>query len=299
MAINFEGKVAIVTGAGGELGRSHALEFARRGAKVVVNDLGGAVDGSGGSSDAAAAVVAEIEAAGGSAISNGASVTDDAGVENLVAAAMEAYGRIDVLVNNAGILRDRTILNMSVEDFEAVLNVHLMGTVKPTKAVWPIMRDQNYGRIVVTTSSSGLYGNFGQSNYGAAKLAVVGLMNTLKLEGQKYNIHCNAVSPVAYTRMTSDLFPPEAEKLMTPERVTPAVIYLAGEDAPTGVIISAGAGVYAKAEIVEAGGAYLGDAPTAEDLAKHWDDISDMKSARAYFMGGEQTGKFFEMTSGD
>ncbi len=299
MAISFDGKVAIVTGAGGGLGRSHALEFAKRGAQVVVNDLGGAVDGSGGSSDAAEKVVAEIKDSGGDAISNGASVTDDAGVENLVAAAMEAYGRIDILVNNAGILRDRTILNMSIEDFEAVLNVHLMGTVKPTKAVWPIMRDQNYGRVVVTTSSSGLYGNFGQSNYGAAKLAIVGLMNTLKLEGQKYNIHCNAVAPVAYTRMTSDLFPAEAEMLMTPERVTPAVIYLAGTDAPTGVIVSAGAGVYAKAEIVEARGAFLGENPSAEDIAKHWDEISDMSGASAYFMGGEQTGKFFEMAVKD
>ncbi len=299
MAISFEGKVAIVTGAGGGLGRSHALEFARRGARVVVNDLGGTVDGSGGSSDAAQKVVAEIKEAGGDAISNGASVTDDAGVENLVAAAMKAYGRIDVLVNNAGILRDRTILNMSVEDFEAVLNVHLMGTVKPTKAVWPIMREQNYGRIVFTTSSSGLYGNFGQSNYGAAKLGVVGLMNTLKLEGQKYDIHCNAVAPVAYTRMTADLFPPEAEMLMTPERVTPAVVYLAGADAPTGVIVSAGAGVYAKAQIVEAKGAFLGSNPSAEDIERNWDKISDMTDASAHFMGGEQTGKFFEMAAND
>jgi NAD(P)-dependent dehydrogenase (short-subunit alcohol dehydrogenase family) len=299
MAIRFDGKVAIVTGAGGGLGRSHALEFARRGAKLVVNDLGGAMDGSGGSSDAAEQVVDEITKSGGEAISNGASVTDDAGVENLVASAMEAYGRIDILVNNAGILRDRTILNMSIEDFEAVLNVHLMGTVKPTKAVWPIMREQNYGRVVVTTSSSGLFGNFGQSNYGAAKLAVVGLMNTVKLEGQKYNIHCNAVSPVAYTRMTSDLFPPEAEMLMTPERVTPAVIYLAGEEAPTGVIVSAGAGVYAKVEIIEARGAYLGETPSAEDIARRWDKISDMSGARAHFMGGEQTGKFFEMAADD
>jgi len=296
MTIRFDDKVAMVTGAGGGLGRAHALEFARRGAKVVVNDLGGSVDGTGGSSNAAESVVAEIIADGGEAISNGASVTDDAGVEHLIAAAMSAYGRIDVLVNNAGILRDRTILNMTVEDFEAVIDVHLMGTVKPTRAVWPIMREQEYGRVIVTTSSSGLYGNFGQSNYGAAKLSVVGLINTLKLEGQKYNIHCNAVAPVAYTRMTSDLFPPEAEQLMTPERVTPAVIYLAGEDAPNGVILCAGAGVFAKTEIIESHGAYLGQDASAEDIARNWDKIADMSDAKTPFMGGEQTGKFFEMT---
>jgi len=299
MAIEFEGKVVIVTGAGGGLGRSHALEFARRGAHVVVNDLGGAMDGSGGSSDAAQQVVAEIEAAGGSAIANGASVTDDAGVENLIASTMDAYGRIDVLVNNAGILRDRTLLNMTIEDFEAVLNVHLMGTVKPTKACWPIMRDQNYGRIVVTTSSTGLYGNFGQSNYGAAKLGIVGFMNTIKLEGQKYNINCNAVSPVAYTRMTADLFPPEAEKLMTPERVTPAVIFLAGEKAPTGVIVCAGAGVYSTAQMTESRGMFLGATPRAEDIERHWNEIADMSEASAPFMGGEQSGKFFEMAAKD
>ena len=296
MTIRFDDKVAMVTGAGGGLGRAHALEFARRGAKVVVNDLGGSVDGTGGSSNAAESVVAEIIADGGEAIANGASVTDDAGVEHLIGAAMSAYGRIDVLVNNAGILRDRTILNMTVEDFEAVIDVHLMGTVKPTRAVWPIMREQEYGRVIVTTSSSGLYGNFGQSNYGAAKLSVVGLINTLKLEGQKYSIHCNAVAPVAYTRMTSDLFPPEAEQLMTPERVTPAVIYLAGEDAPNGVILCAGAGVFAKTEIIESHGAYLGKNASAEDIARNWDKIADMSDAKTPFMGGEQTGKFFEMT---
>ncbi|WP_375269308.1 SDR family NAD(P)-dependent oxidoreductase, partial [Phenylobacterium sp.] len=180
--IRFDGKVAIVTGAGGGLGRQHALELARRGAKVVVNDLGGSVDGSGGSSAAADAVVEEIKAAGGEAISNGSSVTDDAGVANMVKQTMDQWGRIDILVNNAGILRDKTFAKMEMADFELVVNVHLMGTVKPTKAVWEIMREQNYGRIVCTTSSSGLYGNFGQSNYGAAKLGVIGFMNTLRLE---------------------------------------------------------------------------------------------------------------------
>ena len=297
MAIRFDGKVAIVTGAGGGLGRSHALEFARRGAKVVVNDLGGSVDGSGGASDMAEKVVQEIAEAGGEAIANGASVTDDDGIAGLIDQTMSAYGRIDILVNNAGILRDRTLHKMEIEDFEAVLNVHLMGTVKPTRAVWPIMREQSFGRVVVTTSSSGLYGNFGQSNYGAAKMAVVGLVNTIKLEGQKYNIHCNAVAPVAYTRMTSDLFPPEAEMLMTPERVTPAVIYLSGDDAPTGVILCAGAGVFAKAEIVESFGAYLGEDASAEDIANNWDKIADMSGGKAPFMGSEQTGKFYEMAT--
>ncbi|MGI9413507.1 MAG: SDR family NAD(P)-dependent oxidoreductase [Hyphomicrobiales bacterium] len=299
MAIRFDDKVVIVTGAGGGLGRCHALEFARRGARVVVNDLGGSVDGSGGASDMAQKVVTEITEAGGEAIANGASVTDDRGVAGLVEQTMSAFGRIDFLVNNAGILRDRTLQNMEIEDFEAVLNVHVMGTVKPTKAVWPIMRGQNHGRIVVTTSSSGLYGHFGQSNYGTAKMAVIGLINVLKLEGQKYNIHCNAVAPVAYTRMTSDVFPPEAEKLMTPERVTPAVVYLAGEDAPTGVVLCAGAGVFAKAEIVESHGAYLGADATAEDIARNWGKISEMSDGKPLFMGGEQTGKFFEMSAGD
>src|SRR6185369_4717880 len=203
--IRFDGKVAIVTGAGGGLGKQHALELARRGAKVVVNDLGGSMDGSGGGSDAAKAVVDEIKAAGGEAMANGSSVTDDAGVKKMVEDAMAAWGRIDILIANAGVLRDKTFVKMEIPDFEFVVGVHLMGTVKPAKAVWEIMRNQNYGRIVVTTSSSGLYGNFGQSNYGAAKLGVIGLMNTLKLEGQKNNVHVNAIAPVAATRMTENL----------------------------------------------------------------------------------------------
>src|SRR5580658_5544621 len=210
--LRFDGKVAIVTGAGGGLGRQHALELARRGAKVVVNDLGGAVDGSGGSSEAAEHTVAEIKAAGGEAIANGSSVTDDAGVAHMIAQAMDAWGRIDVLIANAGVLRDKSFSKMEIADFEFVVDVHLMGTVKPTKAVWEIMRTQNYGRIVVTTSSTGLYGNFGQTNYGAAKLGLVGFMNSLKLEGQKNNIHVNSICPVAGTRMTENLMPPEMVK---------------------------------------------------------------------------------------
>ena len=217
MAIRFDGKVAIVTGAGGGLGRQHALELARRGAKVVVNDLGGSMDGSGGSSDAAQKVVEEIKALGGEAIANGASVTDDAGVANLVKQTMDAFGRIDILIANAGILRDKSFSKMEIADFEAVMNVHVMGTVKPAKAVWDIMKAQKYGRIVVTTSSTGLYGNFGQANYGAAKLGLVGFMNTLKIEGQKDNIKINAISPVAATRMTENLMPKEVLDLLKPE----------------------------------------------------------------------------------
>ena len=296
MTLDYNGKVVIVTGAGGGLGRCHALEFARRGAKVVVNDLGGAVDGSGGSSEAADKVVEEIKTAGGEAISNGSSVTDDAGVANMVQQTMDAYGRIDVLVNNAGVLRDKSFAKMEIADFDFVVDVHLFGTMKPTKAVWPIMKEQGYGRIMVTSSSSGLYGNFGQSNYGAAKLGVVGFINTLKLEGQKDNIHVNALAPVAWTRMTSNLMPPEMEEALAPEQVTPAVVFMCSEQAPTGKIICAGAGAYAAAQIVETRGMYLGTAPTAEDVAENWEQISKLDDqAEALFQGGEQTRRFFEL----
>ncbi|MGB2226994.1 MAG: SDR family oxidoreductase [Parvibaculales bacterium] len=296
MSLDFTDKVVIVTGAGGGLGKSHALEFARRGAKVVVNDLGGAMDGSGGSSEAAEAVVAEIKEAGGEAIANGSSVTDDAGVDNMIKQTMDAYGRIDVLVNNAGVLRDKSFAKMEINDFTFVVDVHLFGTMKPTKAVWPIMKEQGYGRILVTSSSSGLYGNFGQANYGAAKLGVVGFMNTLKLEGQKDNIHINALAPVAWTRMTENLMPAEMEDMLTPERVTPAVIFMCSEGAPTGKIICAGAGAYTSAAIVETKGVYLGENPSAEDVAENWETISKIDdAAKALFQGGEQTGRMFEL----
>ncbi|MGB0698890.1 MAG: SDR family oxidoreductase [Parvibaculales bacterium] len=296
MSLDFTDKVVIVTGAGGGLGKSHALEFARRGAKVVVNDLGGAMDGSGGSSEAAEAVVAEIKEAGGEAIANGSSVTDDAGVDNMIKQTMDAYGRIDVLVNNAGVLRDKSFAKMEINDFTFVVDVHLFGTMKPTKAVWPIMKEQGYGRIMVTSSSSGLYGNFGQANYGAAKLGVVGFMNTLKLEGQKDNIHINALAPVAWTRMTENLMPAEMEDMLTPERVTPAVIFMCSEGAPTGKIICAGAGAYTSAAIVETKGVYLGENPSAEDVAENWETISKIDdAAKALFQGGEQTGRMFEL----
>jgi NAD(P)-dependent dehydrogenase (short-subunit alcohol dehydrogenase family) len=297
--IRFDGKVAIVTGAGGGLGRQHALELARRGAKVVVNDLGGSMDGSGGSSAAADAVVAEIKAFGGEAISNGSSVTDDAGVALMVKQAMDAWGRIDILIANAGILRDKSFAKMDMSDFELVVNVHLMGTVKPTKAVWEIMREQNYGRIVVTTSSSGMYGNFGQANYGAAKLGIIGFMNTIKLEGQKNNIHINAISPVAATRMTENLMPPAVLEKLKPEYVTPGVVYLASDEAPTGAILTAGAGAFAMTRLYETEGVYLGEGGlSVEEVRDNWAKISDPTGQQAYVNGGEQSGKFFRKMQG-
>ena len=297
--IRFDGTVAIVTGAGGGLGRQHALELARRGAKVVVNDLGGSVDGSGGSSAAAEAVVAEIKAFGGEAIANGSSVTDDAGVAHMVQQAMDTWGRIDILVANAGILRDKTFSKMEIADFEAVMNVHVMGSVKPAKAVWEIMKAQNYGRIVVTTSSTGLYGNFGQSNYGAAKLALIGFMNTLKIEGQKNNIHVNAISPVAATRMTENLMPAEVLAKLKPEYVTPAVVYLVSDEAPTGVVMTAGAGAFAQARIYETEGVYLGEGGlSVEEVRDNFARITDPTGQQAYVNGGEQSGKFFRKMQG-
>jgi NAD(P)-dependent dehydrogenase (short-subunit alcohol dehydrogenase family) len=293
--IRFDGKVAIVTGAGGGLGRQHALELARRGAKVVVNDLGGAVDGSGGSSEAAQKVVGEIKALGGEAIANGSSVTDDDGVAHMVKQAMDAWGRIDILVANAGILRDKSFSKMEIADFELVLNVHLMGTVKPTKAVWEIMKAQNYGRIIVTTSSTGLYGNFGQANYGAAKLGLIGFMNTIKLEGQKNNVHINAICPVAATRMTENIIPPQVAEKLKPEYVTPGVVYLVSEDAPTGIILTAGAGAFAVAHMYETEGVYLGEGGlSVEEVRDNWAKITDTKGERPYFAGGEQVQKFMQ-----
>ena len=292
MTIRYDGQVAIVTGAGNGLGRSHAIQLAARGAKVVVNDLGGTVDGSGGGSTASQAVVAEIEAAGGEAMAHGANVADFEQVQDMVAKTMARWGRVDILVNNAGILRDKSFAKGSLEDFKLVLDVHLMGSVNCTKAVWEIMREQNYGRIVVTTSSSGLYGNFGQTNYGSAKMGVIGMMNTLAQEGAKNNVKVNALAPTAGTRMTEGLIPDQAFALMTPETVTPAVLYLVSQDAPTRVILAAGAGGYAVAKIVETDGIYLDDADqTPEAIAEHWDAIanSEPKQLQAGF---EQTVKF-------
>jgi NAD(P)-dependent dehydrogenase (short-subunit alcohol dehydrogenase family) len=276
MGIDFKGQVAIVTGAGGGLGRQHALALAARGAKVMVNDLGGARDGSGGSATAAEAVVAEIRAAGGEALANSASVTDFAAVEAMVAQAVAAWGRVDILVNNAGILRDKTFAKMDIADFELVVDVHLMGAVHCSKAVWGLMNAQKYGRIVMTTSSSGLYGNFGQSNYGAAKLALVGLMQTLALEGAKNNIHVNALAPTAATRMTEGLMPEAVLAALRPEAVVPAMLVLASREAPTRTILCAGAGTFEAAHITLTQGVWLGtDAQTPERLAERLAEVTD------------------------
>ena len=280
MSISFADQVAIVTGAGGGLGRCHALELARRGAKVVINDLGGTMDGSGGSSDAAEAVVAEIKAMGGEAIANGGSVSDRAGAQSMVDDAMNAWGRVDVLINNAGILRDKSFSKMTLEDFEIVVNVHLMGSVYCSHAVWPIMREQNYGRILMTTSPSGLYGNFGQTNYGAAKMGQVGLMNSMKIEGAKNNIHTNSIAPVAATRMTENLMPEEVLEKLGPELVTPAAIFLVSEEAPNGVILQAQGGQYSLAAVVENNGVNLGVDATADDVASSYEAIVDMAEVK-------------------
>lgn len=293
MSIRFDDRVAIVTGAGNGLGRTHALGLAARGAKVVVNDLGGARDGTGGSLSAAQSVVEEIKAAGGEAMANGANVTKIDEVQAMVAKAMEVWGRVDVLVNNAGILRDKTFAKMDLADFQTVIDVHLSGSVNCTKAVWDIMREQGYGRIAMTTSSSGLYGNFGQSNYGAAKLGLVGLMNTLHLEGAKYDIRVNALSPVAGTRMTEDLMSKEVVDVLTPESVSAGLIYLVSENGPTRTILAAGAGGFARAVITETPGIYLKpEEQTPEIIAANWAAIIASEGAEEYTMGGQQSIKF-------
>jgi len=293
VSIRFDDRTVIVTGAGNGLGKCHALEFARRGARVVVNDVGGARDGSGSSGEAAEAVVHEIEEAGGQALANAANVADFAQVEAMVQAAIDKWGRVDVLVNNAGILRDKTFAKMDLADFQSVVDVHLKGSVNCTKAVWNLMREQQYGRIVMTSSSSGIYGNFGQTNYGAAKMALVGFMNSLALEGQKYGIRVNALAPIAATRMTSDLMTEEVLALLEPEAVTPAVIFMAGEDAPNRQIIGAGAGVFARVVIQETPGVFLReDERDAEHVAAAWARIADTDGQQELQAGGEQTMKF-------
>ena len=274
--IDFSGRVAIVTGAGGGLGRLHALGLAERGAKVLVNDLGGAVDGSGGSATAAQKVADEIRVLGGEAIANGASVTDFAAVQAMVRQAVDAWGRVDVLVNNAGILRDKSFGKMDMADFDLVIQVHLMGAANCCKAVWPHMVAQKYGRIVMTTSSTGLYGNFGQANYGAAKLAQVGLMQTLAIEGAKHGIHANALAPTAATRMTEGLMPEEVLAALKPEAVVPAMLVLASEQAPSRTILCAGAGTFEAAHITLTQGVHLGLTPdTPERLLAALSQVTD------------------------
>ncbi len=286
MSEMFKGQVAIVTGAGGGLGREHALALAARGAKVVVNDLGGARDGSGASQSAAEAVVAEILAAGGEAIASAASVTDFQAVSQMVAETMAKWGRVDILVNNAGILRDKSFAKMELDDFRLVVDVHLMGAVNCTKAVWDIMRDQNYGRIVMTTSSSGLFGNFGQSNYGAAKMALVGLMQALSIEGAKNDIRVNCLAPTAHTRMTEDLgLPLEA---LAPALVTPGLLHLVSPDAPTRCILAAGAGGFERAYITLTQGDFIIGHDATEQIAARFDKISDRIGEIVPEMGAAQ-----------
>ena len=295
MAIEFKDKVAIVTGAGVGLGRSHALELAKRGAKVVVNDLGGSVDGSGGSASAAEQVALEIEKLGGTALADQGSVSDRKAVEQMVQKTLSTFGRVDILVNNAGILRDKSFSKMELDDFQTVMDVHLNGSVNCTKAVWDVMKEQNYGRIAMTTSSSGLYGNFGQSNYGAAKLALVGFMNTLKLEGAKYNIRVNSLAPTAATRMTKDLIPGDVGKAFDPQLVTPGLLFIVSENAPNGVTLCAGAGCFSVSRVLETDGVFLGrEDVTPEKVEQRWSDITDDTEQAFLEMGSQQSEKFYK-----
>ena len=296
MSLDFNGKVAIVTGSGGGIGKGYALELAKRGAKIVVNDLGGAVDGTGGSVSAAEAVVQEIESNGGEAMANGANVSVQSEVKSMVEDAVKKWGKVDILINNAGILRDKSFGKMEWSDFEAVINVHLIGSALCAHSVFPVMKEQGYGRIIMTSSSSGLFGNFGQTNYAAAKMGVIGLMNTLKLEGAKYNVHTNSIDPTATTRMTEHLFPAEFGEKLDPKYIIPAVIYLASEKAPNGEILEAGGGVVANTYIMETMGKYFGtgDDFTAESVAESWEAISDTTDAKRPFQGGDVAMKHFE-----
>jgi len=298
MSIRFDGRVAIVTGAGNGLGRTHALGLARLGAKVIVNDFGGARDGSGGSLSPAESVVEEIRQAGGTAIADAADVSNFEQVTAMVARATKEWGSVDLLCANAGILRDKSFAKMEVVDFAKVLDVHLTGTFYCCKAVWAGMRERNYGRIVLTTSSSGLYGNFGQANYGAAKSGMVGLMNVLAQEGLKADIRVNIISPTAATRMTEELLPPQALALMKPEAITPAVLYLLSENAPTRTIMGAGAGSFAVVKIMETEGVNLAETDwTPDAIAARFTEISDMSRAQPLENAFQQTQKYLEQAA--
>jgi NAD(P)-dependent dehydrogenase (short-subunit alcohol dehydrogenase family) len=289
MTIRFDNRVAIVTGAGNGLGRAHALLLAARGARVVVNDPGGARDGRGGDAAVADKVVREIEAAGGTAIANYDSVADAAAAKNIVQTALDAFGTVDIVVNNAGILRDKTFHNMTIEDFDFVVKVHFLGSAYVTHAAWPILRQKAYGRVVLTSSNSGIYGNFGQANYAGAKLALVGFMNALRLEGQKYNIHINTIAPVAGTRMTEDLMPPEVVAKMKPELVSPMVAYLCSEQCQhTGEIFAAGAGYFSRIEYREGNGVRIAGLPTPDDIAQRIEQIADLGQTVRYRTSGEE-----------
>ena len=293
MTIRFDGRVAIVTGAGNGLGREHALALASRGAKVVVNDFGGARDGSGGSLSAAETVVEEIRQLGGIAIADGADVSNEEQVNAMVNRAVAEWGKVDILVANAGILRDKSFAKLEPDDFDKVIAVHLKGTYLCCRAVWPMMREQNYGRIVVTSSSSGLYGNFGQANYGAAKAGMLGLMNVLSIEGRKNDIRVNLLAPTAATRMTEELLPPQLQELLKPSALTPAALYLVSENAPTRTAMGAGAGSFSVIQVLESEGINVPEAEwTPETIAAQFEKISDMTGARALQNASEQTQKY-------
>ena len=299
--VRFDGRVAVITGAGGGLGRSHALLLASRGAKLVINDLGGTVDGSGaGSSEMANKVVAEIKAAGGEAVADAHGVDTAAGAAAIIKTAVDAFGKVDILINNAGILRDKSFMKMEEEDWDKVMAVHVKGSYNVTKAAFPVMRENNYGRIIMTTSAAGLYGNFGQTNYSSAKMALVGLMNTLKLEGARYNILCNTIAPIAGTRMTASVMPPDMVEKLKPDFVSPVVVYACSEDCTdSGIVFVAGAGYFSRAAVVEGPGIVLPAAKgvTLEDIRDHIADIKKLEGAQALSQANDQVARIISALS--